>query len=333
MAVDIVQVVNILEAHKLINPTRQMQDWYQCRCPMHANGQERKPSFGISLRDQYRNGQLYPAGLAHCFACGYSAELEKFITDLLKLHDISMAGEDWLAANVPGYSKESKEFDYLIPDGMMEQLNSKYAVNYIQQLTQPAQQYVSEEELAKYRFVVPYMYERKLTDEIIEKYDVGYDATWVPPGRVRPVPCITFPVRDREGHTLFFCRRSIQGKIYNYPTGVTKPVYGIDMIPSTATSVIICESIINALTLVSYGYYAVALMGTGNSFQIQQLKELGVADYIICTDGDDAGRRAAAKLKKQLSSVAMVWVIPMPDGKDANDCSKEEFDRLYSERE
>lgn len=332
MAVDIVQFVNILEIHKLITPTRQMQDWYQCKCPMHAGGNEKKPSFGISLHDQYRNGQMYPAGLAHCFACGYSANLEKFVADLLKLHDIKMSADEWLIANVPGYEKDS-EFDYLIPDGMMEQLNSKYAVKYIQSLTQDKPEFVSEEELASYRFTVPYMYERKLTDEIIEKYDIGYDANWVPPGRSRPVPCITFPVRDKNGNTLFFCRRSVRGKIYNYPQGVTKPVFGIDMIPEGTTSLIICESCINCLTAVSYGYNAVALMGTGNAYQIQQLKELGVADFIICTDGDEAGRRAANKLKNQLSSIAMVWMIPMPDGKDLNDCTKEEFDRLYEERE
>ena len=114
-----------------------------------------------------------------------------------------------------------------------------------------------------------------------------------------------------NGNTLFFCRRSVKGKIYNYPQGVTKPVFGIDMIPEGTTSLIICESCINCLTAVSYGYNAVALMGTGNAYQIQQLKELGVADFIICTDGDEAGRRAANKLKNQLSSIAMVWMIPM----------------------
>ena len=49
-------------------------------------------------------------------------------------------------------------------------------------------------------------------------------------------------------------------------------------------------------------------------------------------DGDDAGRKAAERLKRQLKSVAIVWVIDMPEGKDLNDCDKSTFDQLYLER-
>ena len=332
MAVDIPQIVNILEAHGLLRPVNQMADWYRCYCPIHNNGRERKPSFGISLRDQYKGGIMYAAGFAHCFACGYSRPLEQFITDVLDAHNIKMTGQEWLIANVPGYDPEA-DFDYLIPESMMDSLNSKYAVDYIQKLTQPKPEYISEEELASYRYVVPYMYERKLTDEVIEKYDVGYDAKWIPPGRSKPVPCITFPVRDAFGNTLFLCRRSIQGKLYNYPQGVTKPVYGIDMIPPGTKSLVICESCINTLTSVVYGKPAVGLLGTGNAYQMKQLKQLGVDNLVICTDGDDAGRRSAQKIKKQLQSVAFVWIMPMPDGKDLNDLTKDEFDQLYAQRE
>ena len=66
--------------------------------------------------------------------------------------------------------------------------------------------------------------------------------------------------------------------------------------------------------------------------EINQLKELGVQEYVICLDPDDAGRRGAAKLKKALSSIGLVWVVDMPDGKDLNDCTKEEFDAVYANR-
>ena len=121
--------------------------------------------------------------------------------------------------------------------------------------------------------------------------------------------------------------------MYNYPEGVLKPVFGVDQIPQGCRSVIICESAINAITAEVYGYDAVALLGTGNSYQIQQLKELGVSEFVICTDGDEAGRKAAQRLKKSLSSVALVWIIPMPDGKDLNDLSQDEFNEVYSRRE
>jgi len=82
-----------------------------------------------------------------------------------------------------------------------------------------------------------------------------------------------------------------------------------------------------------YGYNAVALLGTGNSYQMDQLRRLGCSEFVICMDGDEAGRKATEKLRNQLKSVAIVWSISMPAGKDLNDCSKQEFDQLYEDKE
>lgn len=330
--VDVVAVVDKLAEFGLVRPNKIINNYYSIYCPFHSGGQEKKPSCGVLISDEYRNGQRYRAGWFHCFSCQTSKDLNEAVTELLKQHSIQKNGFDWLKENVPGFEEEF-EFEYLVPQDLMESLNNKFAIDYIKEKKNETPEYVSEEELASYRFTVPYMYERKLTDEIIAKYDIGYDANWIPPGRKKPVPCITFPVRDEQGRTLFFCRRSIQGKMYSLPTGVTKPVYGLDMIPPGTTSVVVCESIINALTCVSWNYPAVALLGTGNSYQLQQLKRFGCKEFVICMDGDDAGRRATEKLKSQLKSVAIVWSIKMPDGKDVNDCSRQEFDELYRNKE
>ena len=330
--VDMVEVVDKLAEFGLLRPNKIINNYYSIYCPFHSGGKERKPSCGVLLHDEYRNGQRYRAGWFHCFSCQHSSDLNESVTELLKIKSINRNGFDWLKENVPGFEEEY-QFESLIPQDLMEQVNNKYMIDYIKEKSEGLQSYVSEEELASYRFTVPYMYERKLTDEVIAKYDVGYDANWVPPGRKKPVPCITFPVRDEQGRTLFFCRRSIEGKFYSLPSGVTKPVYGLDMIPKGTTSVIICESIINALTATVYGYHAVALLGTGNVYQMDQLKRMGCKEFVICMDGDDAGHRATAKLRRQLSSVAIVWAINMPNGMDLNDCTKEQFDKLYKEKE
>jgi len=329
---DVIAVVDKLAEFGLIRTNKIINNYYSVYCPFHSNGQERRPSCGVLLRDEYRNGQRYRAGLWHCFTCSYAKDMNTAVTDILKSRSINKSGFDWLKENVPGFEDEY-QFESLIPENLMSDVNNKFALEYIKEKTQPATTFVSEEELASYRYTVPYMYQRKLTDEIIAKYDVGVDLNWIPPGRKKPVPCITFPVRDEQGRTLFFCRRSIEGKMYSLPSGVTKPVYGLDMIPKGTKSVIICESIINALTCEVWGYHAVALLGTGNSYQIEQLKRLGCNEFVICMDGDEAGRRATEKLRKQLSSVAIVWAIQMVDGHDVNDIDKETFDRLYEEKE
>lgn len=327
---DVVDVLQNLERFGLVRLSKQRNDWYSMYCPFHSNGQEKKPSFGVLLHDQQRGSQMFPAGFCHCFTCSYANTLQGMIRDILRNHSISMSVDEWLAANVPGYVAEL-EGQELIPPELFKSVMASLAVKDLQQRVH-SQQYIAESELASYRCVVPYMYERRLTDDIICRYDIGFDAKWVPPGKQKAVPCITFPVKDRDGHTLFLCRRSVQGKLYNYPEGVVKPLYGIDQLPSHCRSLIVCESCINALTCAVYGYNAVALMGTGNSYQIQQLKELGADEYVLCFDGDDAGRKATARMKRALSSVALVWQIDMPDGKDVNDCDKATFDNLYSTR-
>lgn len=331
---DVQKVLEKLASQNLIRLNKITGDYYSIYCPFHNDGNERKPSFGVLLKEQIKGGHNYPEGFAHCFACGYAKSLPDMITDLLKGKNISKSGLDWLSENVEGFQRSTSDFEYLVPGEMVNALNSKFAVDYINKMKKPdTNSFVSEEELASYRYTVPYMYDRKLTDDIIARFDVGYDANWVPPGRSKAVPCITLPVRDVQGRTLFICRRSIQGKLYNYPEGILKPLYGLDMLTKNTKSVIIVESIINCLTLWSWGYESVALLGTGNSFQMDQLKSLGLHDYVIATDGDEAGRRSAMKLKRRLNSIGFVWIVHMPDGKDVNDLDQDEFRKLYSERD
>jgi len=318
----------------LIDIIRPVGDWYMCRCPIHNNGEEKKPSCGISMHNQYRNGRNYPALQLHCFSCNYTGSLADALTYVLKRKGIGTSGLDWLKENIPDFDGEVGEFDYLIPTELTQALQDKYAIDYINtQILKQSGNYVSEQELASYRMIVPYMYQRGLTDEIIEKYDIGYDANFIPEGRRKPLPCITFPVKDIKGNTLFLCRRSVEGKFFHYPRGVEKSLYGMYELPQGTKSVVVCESCFNCLTAIKYGYQAVALLGTGTSYEIEQLKQLGVQEFVLCLDGDEAGQRGTEKLKKALSKVALVWTITMPPDKDINDCTEDEFNKFYSMRE
>jgi len=330
---NIVEALSRLESAGYIRLKQESSEWYIMYCPFHGNGQERKPSFGVSLVDTYRNGQKYSAGFCHCFACGYAKNFETTVSEILKMRAVSRSGIDWLKDNIPGFKVDDVQVEELVPSSLIGELVDRYAAESLKLRLDGAPKYVSEEELASYRFTVPYMYQRRLTDAVIEKYDVGYDANHIPPGRSKPLPCVTFPVRDVEGRTLFFCRRSVVGKYFNYPEGVTKPVYGLYELPKDCKSVLVCESVFNALTAVVYGYNAVALLGTGNPYQVDQLKKIGAKEFVLCLDGDEAGHKGTEKLKRELSKVAIVWTIQMPADKDVNDCTKEEFDALYASRE
>ena len=331
---DIEKALEYMDSNNLIRLSRSTNTssgWRQLHCPFHNNGQERKPSCGCSLEESYANGTTYHAGQWHCFSCQTSYPFAKGIQEILNLKGASIEAHPFLKPYLENQIQQ--DIDSLVPTELMSGLLNKYAAESLKMRVRGRQNFITEEELAGYRFTVPYMYQRKLTDEVIEQYDVGYDANHIPPGRKKPLPCVTFPVRDLQGRTLFICRRSIEGKYFNLPQNIEKSVYGIYELPKGTKEVIVCESVFNALTSVVYGRPAVALLGTGTTYEIEQLKRLGASSYVICLDNDEAGRKGTIKLKKALSNYALVWTMTVPEGKDVNDLTKEEFELCYSMRE
>lgn len=279
----------------------------QFNCPIHNEGQERKPSCGISTS----NKEGVPAGTVHCFACGYTNNLEGMISHCFGRDDNGVFGREWLIKNFLTISVESRK-----------DLNLDFSRTSISK----NQKYVEESELDSYRFYHPYMFKRKLTEEVIDKFDIGYDNHFELNGKV--LRCITFPVRDELGNVLFIGRRSIDTKIFHYPEGVSKPVYGLYELPKDCPEVIVCESMFNALTCYVYGRPAVALLGLGTDAQYEQLKKLPCRKVIAAFDPDAAGARATLRLKKALGKTKLVTSFLIPEGKDINDLTREEFDNL-----
>lgn len=270
-------------------------------CPFHGDGKERTPSCEILLEDK---GDT-PAGTVHCFGCGYKAGLVKFIADCLNI--TYRSATEWLLS-VSNYSLQETVRD--IPD--LELIENTTKVNNMSLVTL--------DELREYDFIHPYMFQRKLTDEIIQKFEVGYDPK---------MDALTFPVYV-NGNCLFVAKRRVSYKRFDMPKMEQKPIYGLDYVKGN--EIILCESVIDALTCWVYGKEAVALFGTGSEYQLDLLNKIKSRVVIIATDGDEAGRNAAKKIAKKLTN-KLVMRLPLPDGKDINDLSKEEFDKLYENQE
>ena len=284
----------------LLTKTKNTSTDIMVQCPYHGDGQERRPSAGIRKSD----------GQFHCFACNQTHSLPEVISYCLgKTKDVfGSYGWKWLNKNFSSVSVESrKDIDL-----SLERESIKKEINY-----------VSEEELDGYRYYHPYWSKRKITDErIISLFDLGYD---------KQTACITMPVRDIEGNTLFIARRSVKTKFFNYPAGVEKPVYGLyelqqcDNYPS---EVIICESIIDALTAWQYGGYAAALNGLGTARQFRELQNLPCRKLILATDSDKAGMSARHHIRENVKG-KMITEYILPQGKkDLNELTKEEFENL-----
>lgn len=293
----------------------------QFNCPIHNNGQERKPSCGVSTTDTYRDNTKIPAGTVHCFSCGYTATLEEMISNCFGKDDLGVFGRQWLTKNFLTISVEQrKDINLNFERTKQKELNVDY---------------IAEKELEQYRYYHDYMFERGLTEELIEMFDIGYDDKFILQNEKHKTPklvkSITFPVRDITGGTLFIARRSVKDKLFHYPEGVDKPVYGLyelKMYAPKVTEVIVVESFFNALSCWKYGRPAVALMGLGTESQYEQLKKLNCRKLILAFDPDEAGHNAANKLTNNLRREKLISRFVLPPKKDINDLTEKEFKNL-----
>lgn len=262
-------------------------------CPFHKNGQERKPSFGIS-KDM----------ICHCFSCGWSGMLDDVISLVFGYNDCGFYGTQWLTKNFLMISVENRK--------PLELMMSR-------EVKVDTRKYITEEELEKYRYYHPYMYKRGLTNELIEKFDIGYDSD---------TDCITIPVSDINKNIVFIARRSVNGKFFNYPSGSEKPVYCGDrcMECNPQSPVIVAESVFNTLTCWKYDKPAVALFGTGAKNQYEILRRLPAKKLILALDPDQAGEVGTQKLIRELKGHKILTRLVIPEGYDLNDLDEKILD-------
>lgn len=290
------------EAHKnLFKDMRRQGKNLLVTCPNmgHKGGQEAHPSCQI-FNDP--DDDLVEYGFVHCFTCGYKVPLYKMVADCF---DVSEDwGKKWLIQNFSDILMERKQF-------LPEITFTKSSVPVL-----------DESILKQYEYFHPYMKKRKLTDEVIKKYRIGYDPE---------TSCITFPVWDEHNKLIMITKRSVLSKAFYIPDNVEKPVYLLNFLQNgnqKVKQIYVAESQINTLTLLSWGYNAVGLFGTGCRRQYEILKKSGFRNFVLCLDGDDAGMRGTERFIKNMPEDTLITVKKIPWGKDVNDLTKEEFEKL-----
>ncbi len=273
-------------------------DNIQTNCPFHKDGRERKPSFGV-------NGEI---DKCHCFACGWSGTIEEMISELYGYQDEGNFGKRWLIKRFNSVEIETRP-------SIMEGFNArKLSVCNNRNNNRDIEIQISEAELDKYRYIHPYMYERGLTDEIIERFDIGYD---------RQRDCITFPIKDINGKCVFVATRSTKGKFFGLPKGYDKPVYQANQFSGGCYGeAYITESFLNCLTCWKYDKPSMAMIGTGTKNQYDILNKLPVRVYILCFDPDEAGRKATERFKRYVHG-KIIKELVYPDSRDINELQEE----------
>lgn len=273
-------------------------DNYRVTCPSHKGGHEQNPSCQIYCG----NKADVEYGHMFCFTCGESGPLYHFVAECFDEPD--EFGKRWLLSHFGNTLIDRMNY---VPEFKLD--SKEYA------------EYLDDEILNEFENWHPYMEQRRMTPEIVKFLKIKYDPK---------TECIVFPVYDENDRLYMLTRRSVKDKRFIIDKNKEKPIYLFNIIKKNKIKeVTVVESQINAITLMTYGIPAIATFGCNiTDHQFELLNKSDIRHYYICFDGDEAGIKGTKKFIRNINKDAMIDVIIMPEGKDVNDLTEEEFNKL-----
>lgn len=285
-------------------------------CPFHA---EKSPSFTVND----------DKGFYHCFGCGAHGDVIGF----LRQHDRL----EFMEAVEQLASMAGMEVPKPTPQAKAEAERQKGMGELVEQACRFFEQELHSEPGAEAR---AYLSRRGLSAESIRRFRLGYapaagqalvthlkqkgfaiDQILAAGLARRPEDGrdpygffrnrVMFPVEDRRGRVVAFGGRLMQGDGPKYVNSPDSPIfhkgqllYGMARARQAAGqghSIVVVEGYMDVIALVQAGFEgAVAPLGTAlTETQIPLLWQMAAVP-VLCFDGDDAGRRAAARAVDRL---------------------------------
>lgn len=292
---DIVDVVG----HYL--PLKKSGANFVCVCPFHD---DKNPSMSVSPS----------RGIFHCFSCKAGGDAIKFVMDYEKLSYPEavekIAGLQNFTLNYVRGGEPAKENKHIL-----ENANAFY-----------------RSLLYKTPAAIEYLYSRGITDELIDKFELGFapesaqtirllQNEQIEPKEALEVGIvkqnengiyasfinrITFPIYTHAGRLVGFGGRTISGNPAKYVNSPQSAVfdkstlfYGYHLAKReifTKNQIIITEGYMDVIMLHKAGFNnAVAVLGTALTTKHLPLLKRGKISVILCFDGDEAGINAATK--------------------------------------
>jgi DNA primase len=311
---------------------RQGATWKGC-CPFHK---EKTPSFCI-----------YPQNTFHCFGCGAHGDAVSFIMELrnLSFPDAVKELASSLGMQVPEETAEQSRASKQRAD--VKSVVAAAAAFYERLLWQP-----------EARGARDYLASRGLTDETIRSFGLGWggsergrlsaelakqnftEADLLASGVMAQTDAkrdpyevfrnrITIPIKARDGTAISFGGRILPDgtgpKYLNGPETVIfskrNVVFNLDRAAVDRAPPVVVEGYLDVISLAQAGIgTAVAPLGT--ALTIEQLEAIwGIhSSPVLCFDGDNAGRNAAAKALlsglKGITADRAFRVAVLPEGED-----------------
>ncbi len=308
-------------------------------CPFHD---DKNPSLSVNREK----------GMWHCFGCGARGGVIGFVVKKMKIP--RFRAEMWLAGkNIETETIEKK---------IMTTKQVEQPINRIDLLNNVARFY--HENLKKNEAAKKYLNSRGLFDEgLFEKFKIGFadgsifqkipvdnnvKATLKEIGIINQYDkeffnnYVVFPIFDTEGNCVKIYGRCANIKKNGKPDhlylkGKHKGVWNYEAFTKHKT-IILCESIIDALTLYQMNYTNVVPIYGTNGFTDEHLKFFETYQpekVILALDNDEAGDRASNEIAEKLSGFNIqCFRLKLTDGKDINEYiiekghSKDDFTAL-----
>ena len=274
---------------------------FVCVCPFHD---DKNPSMSVSPS----------RGIFHCFSCKAGGDAIKFVMDYEKLSYPEavekIAGLQNFTLNYVRGGEPAKENKHIL-----ENANAFY-----------------RSLLYKTPAAVEYLYSRGITDELIDKFELGFapesaqtirllQNEQIEPKEALEVGIvkqnengiyasfinrITFPIYTHAGRLVGFGGRTISGNPAKYVNSPQSAVfdkstlfYGYHLAKReifTKNQIIITEGYMDVIMLHKAGFNnVVAVLGTALTTKHLPLLKRREISVILCFDGDDAGINAATK--------------------------------------
>lgn len=317
-------------------------------CPFHN---EKTPSFNVNPKKNFY----------HCFGCGVSGNAITFLREYDNLSFVEAVEE---LAKIAGLEVPRDE---KVREQYSQQKQMQDALDFASHHYQKALKAESPSAPVK-----QYLQKRGLSDEIVERYAIGFVpderdflSRQATPGTQklltqlkmvshkyeRPFELfqnrLMFPIRNPRGKVVAFGGRTLgddKAKYINSPESEvfhkSREVYGLYEASQALRSIeklLVVEGYMDVVSLAQFGIeYAVATLGTATNSESLGMLLGRCQNIVFCFDGDNAGLQAARKAMENALPLyqdgMQIAFLVLPEGEDPDTLVRQEGREAFEQR-